>query len=186
MIEWKAADPTASTFGGTRREVLRIGFADTIHGIQQIGFNPTSQPGDHDYGLLYIAAGDGGVVGEGSPGKVTNVPQDLRVPQGKILRIDPRGTNGPTETTGSRPTIPLWVSRAPRLEKSTPLACVIPSASAGIRAKVIGCFWRTSASGTSNRSMKCVPETTLDGVNGRAHLCLRLANPPVGSFPAYR
>ena len=52
------------------------------------------QPGDKDYGLLYIAVGDGGVVGEESPGRVTTVPQDLRVPQGKILRIDPRGTNG--------------------------------------------------------------------------------------------
>lgn len=67
VIEWKAADPTASTFSGTRREVLRLGFADTIHEIQQISLNPTSQPGDQDYGLLYIAAGDGGVVGEEAP-----------------------------------------------------------------------------------------------------------------------
>jgi glucose/arabinose dehydrogenase len=94
VTEWKATDPSASTFSGTRREMLRLGFADTIHGIQQIGFNPTSRPGDQDYGLLYIGAGDGGVVGEESPGMVTTVPQDLRVPQGKILRIDPRGTNG--------------------------------------------------------------------------------------------
>jgi len=94
VTEWKAADPAASTFKGTRREVLRFGFADTIHGLQQISFNPTAQPGDKDYGLLYIAVGDGGVVGEESPGMVTTVPQDLRVPQGKILRIDPRGTNG--------------------------------------------------------------------------------------------
>lgn len=91
VIEWKAADPTASTFSGTRREVLRLGFADTIHGIQQIGFNPTSQPGDQDYGLLYIAAGDGGVVGEGSPGKVINVLQDLRVLQGKNPANRPAG-----------------------------------------------------------------------------------------------
>lgn len=59
VTEWKATDPSASTFSGTRREVLRLGFADTIHGIQQIDFNPTSQPGDQDYGLLYIAVGDG-------------------------------------------------------------------------------------------------------------------------------
>lgn len=94
VTEWKAADPSADTFTGTRREVLRLGFADTIHGLQQVGFNPTAQPGDKDYGLLYIAAGDGGVVGEENPGKVTTVPQDLRVPQGKILRIDPQGANG--------------------------------------------------------------------------------------------
>ncbi|MDQ3824464.1 MAG: hypothetical protein M3319_07715 [Actinomycetota bacterium] len=64
LTEWKAADPSADTFRGTQREILRIGFFDTIHGIQQIAFNPTSRPGDEDYGLLYMAVGDGGVVGE--------------------------------------------------------------------------------------------------------------------------
>ena len=31
-----------------------------IHAIQQIDFNPTAEPGDDDYGLLYLAVGDGG------------------------------------------------------------------------------------------------------------------------------
>ncbi|MDQ3900322.1 MAG: PQQ-dependent sugar dehydrogenase [Actinomycetota bacterium] len=31
---------------------------------------------------------------------VTTVPQDLRVPHGKVLRIDPRGTNGANEQYG--------------------------------------------------------------------------------------
>ncbi|MEV1290145.1 PQQ-dependent sugar dehydrogenase [Micromonospora sp. NPDC049679] len=85
VTEWTAADPSANTFSGTHREVLRLGFASYIHAIQQIDFNPTARPRDKDYGLLYVAAGDGGI------GVSTNVPQDLAVPQGKILRIDPMG-----------------------------------------------------------------------------------------------
>ncbi|MGH3754493.1 MAG: PQQ-dependent sugar dehydrogenase [Pseudonocardiaceae bacterium] len=88
LIEWTAADPSARTFGGTRREVLRLAFGSLIHGIQEIGFNPTAKPGDDDYGLLYIAVGDGG------NGVGSDDPQKLGIPQGKILRIDPLGTNG--------------------------------------------------------------------------------------------
>lgn len=88
ITEWTADDPSADTFSGTRREILRIGFAGTVHGIQQIDFNPTARPHDPDRGLLYVAVGDG------SEGFRNTEPQDLSLPHGKILRIDPRGTNG--------------------------------------------------------------------------------------------
>ncbi|GAA2359785.1 PQQ-dependent sugar dehydrogenase [Nonomuraea africana] len=88
--EWTATDPKADTFQGTRREVLRLGFGSNIHGIQQIDFNPTAKPGDEDYGLLYIAAGDGG------RGVTTDMPQDLGGPYGKLLRIDPTDTSAGT------------------------------------------------------------------------------------------
>ncbi|MFB4264952.1 PQQ-dependent sugar dehydrogenase [Nonomuraea sp. GTA35] len=88
IIEWTAADPRAGVFSGTRREVLRLGFSGQSHGIQQIDFNPGARPGDADYGLLYIAAGDGG------RGASSDDPQNLAIPQGKILRIDPTGTDG--------------------------------------------------------------------------------------------
>jgi glucose/arabinose dehydrogenase len=87
VTEWTADDPAAGTFGGSRREVLRIGFAGQIHGIQQIDFNPNARPGDADYGKLYLAVGDGG------RGVANDEPQDLSIPHGKMLRIDPRGTN---------------------------------------------------------------------------------------------
>jgi hypothetical protein len=87
--EWTATDPRADTFSGTHREILRIGVAGQIHAIQQIDFRPNAHPHDADYGLLYIASGDGG---QGA-GNDNDDPQDLAIPQGKILRIDPLGTN---------------------------------------------------------------------------------------------
>jgi Glucose / Sorbosone dehydrogenase len=87
ITEWTATDPAADTFAGSRREVLRIGFGGQIHGVQEINFNPTAKPGDSDYGLLYLAVGDGG------QGVRNTDPQNMAMPHGKLLRIDPRGTN---------------------------------------------------------------------------------------------
>lgn len=87
LTEWTATNPKADTFSGTRREVLRLGFNGQVHGIQQIDFNPFARRRDADYGQLYIAAGDGG------RGVSSDDPQNLAIPQGKLLRIDPLGTN---------------------------------------------------------------------------------------------
>jgi hypothetical protein len=87
VTEWTARNPSGAIFEGQRREVLRLGFAGQVHGIQQIDFNPTARKSEPDYGLLYIAVGDGG------QGVVRDVPQDLAMPHGKILRIAPFGTN---------------------------------------------------------------------------------------------
>ncbi|MCD5312102.1 PQQ-dependent sugar dehydrogenase [Kineosporia babensis] len=87
ITEWTAKDSSANTFRGTHREVLRIGFTGRVHGIQQIDFNSTARRGDRDYGLLYLAVGDGG------QGATKTDPQNLAMPHGKILRIDPDGSN---------------------------------------------------------------------------------------------
>ena len=92
--EWKATDPAAGTFSGTHREILRIGFGGRIHGIQEINFNSHAKRGDADYGLLYLAVGDGGV------GVNNTDPQNLAIPHGKLLRIDPFGTNAPNGKYG--------------------------------------------------------------------------------------
>jgi glucose/arabinose dehydrogenase len=95
ITEWTADQPAASTFKGERREVMRLAFPGYIHGIQQIAFNPYATKGRGDFGLLYLAVGDGGAVGAAAEdGRESNVPQDLEVPQGKILRIDPRARDG--------------------------------------------------------------------------------------------
>ncbi len=102
VTEWTADDPSADTFTGTSREMFRFRFVGQTHAIQQIDFNPTAEPGDDDYGLLYLAVGDGGH-GVNSPD-----PQDLKTPAGKILRIDPAGTNGPNGQYGIPESNP-WV-----------------------------------------------------------------------------
>lgn len=87
ITEWKATDPSAETFAGTHREIMRIPFGGRVHTVQQIAFNPTAEPGSAEHGILYILVGDGGNgVGNGNP-------QDLATPQGKVLRIDPTGSD---------------------------------------------------------------------------------------------
>lgn len=102
VTEWTADDPAADSFAGTRRELFRYRFASQIHAIQQIDFNPTAEPGDDDYGLLYLAVGDGGY------GVESDIPQRLSDPSGKILRIDPAGTDSPNGQYGVPDTNP-WV-----------------------------------------------------------------------------
>jgi glucose/arabinose dehydrogenase len=93
VTEWHTDDPRGSTFSGTHREVLRIEFPGTIHGIQEITFNPLAAAGSPEYGLLYIGVGEGGSV-------VAELVDNSGTPTsalGTILRIDPRGddsTNG--------------------------------------------------------------------------------------------
>ncbi len=92
--EWTATDPAANTFSGTVREILRIEQPYPDHNVGQLAFNPNAKQDDADYGILYIATGDGG--SDGFPISRTDPidnAQDLSTPLGKILRIDPLGSN---------------------------------------------------------------------------------------------
>ena len=101
VTEWTADDPAADTFAGTSREVLRIGFAGQIHGIQQIDFNPTAQPGDEDYGLLYLAVGDGGI------GVSTTTRRTWPRRTARSCGSTRAGTNGPNGQYGIPATNPF-------------------------------------------------------------------------------
>ena len=59
------------------------------HNGGQLGFNPLAAPGDPDFGLLYIGSADGG-----SGGDPLDLAQNLGSILGKVLRIDPLGSNG--------------------------------------------------------------------------------------------
>jgi glucose/sorbosone dehydrogenase len=87
LVEWTDTNINDTTFQGTARELLRIGFNDIVHPMGDLIFNPLAQPGDEDYRNLYIANGDG-AAGE-TPGDQHPTPQRLDALQGKILRITP-------------------------------------------------------------------------------------------------
>ena len=86
LIEWTDTNIRNSTFEGTAREILRVGF-DRNHPMADLLFDPLARPGHDDYGNLYISIGDG-AQGE-TPGPGHNLPQQLNALVGKILRITP-------------------------------------------------------------------------------------------------
>ena len=86
---WIARDPGAATYDGSApRELLRLQQPFGNHNGGQLSFNPTASTGDADFGMLYVGSADGG-----SGGDPLNLAQDLGSAFGKILRIDPLGSN---------------------------------------------------------------------------------------------
>jgi glucose/arabinose dehydrogenase/mono/diheme cytochrome c family protein len=104
VSEWKAAQPGASPFKGTSRELFRVDMVTGMHGVQELTFNPNSKPGDEDYGLLYVGIGDGACVESGFPFLVQNIEQ----PWGSIFRIDPKGNNSANGKYGVPSTNPFF------------------------------------------------------------------------------
>ena len=92
ITEWGANDPAANEFEGTRRELLRVAHVVDrfFHPYGYAGFNPTAQPVDEDYGLLYTSGSDLGFSNGGGPNAI-NPGQLQRLDSlvGAILRIDP-------------------------------------------------------------------------------------------------
>ncbi len=89
LLEWIAQNAAAAAYdGGLPRELFRAAQPYGNHNAGETAFNPLAQPGDNDYGLLYIGMADGG-----SGGDPLNMAQNLSSIFGKILRIDPLGNN---------------------------------------------------------------------------------------------
>ena len=89
LLEWTARTPDAATYDGeTPRELLRFEQPFRNHNGGQIVFNPLASSGDADFGLLYIGVADGG-----SGGDPLSLAQNLDSGFGKILRIDPLGSD---------------------------------------------------------------------------------------------
>ena len=102
ITEWHATDPRASTFSGTRRELLRVAHVvmNLTHPYGNVEFDPTARPGDPDYGLLYTSGSDLGFSNGGGP-NANNPTQTQRLDSviTAILRFDPRS---PAETGGTK------------------------------------------------------------------------------------
>ncbi len=96
LHEWTAEDPTADIYdGGAPREVMRFEQPFPNHNAGHLAFDPLAEPGDSEYGLLYIGSADGG-----SGGDPLNLSQNLSNAFGKVLRIDPLGSDSPNGQYG--------------------------------------------------------------------------------------
>jgi len=89
LLEWTAKDPRAAAYdGGAPKEIFRAASPFVNHNGGQIAFNTLARARDADFGLLYVGLADGG-----SGGDPMNLAQNLSSAFGKILRIDPLGSN---------------------------------------------------------------------------------------------
>jgi len=96
LLEWTARDASADTYdGGQPRELLRIEQPFGNHNAGHLAFNPLAAPGDPDFGMLYVGVADGG-----SGGDPLDLSQNLSSIFGKILRIDPMGSNSANGSYG--------------------------------------------------------------------------------------
>jgi len=92
--EWTASTPSATTFSGTSREVMRMSMPSQGHTVGMIAFNPNATSASHpDHGLLYVSMGDTG----DNRSYAVNA-QNLASPYGKVLRLDPTPSGGGTYT----------------------------------------------------------------------------------------
>jgi glucose/arabinose dehydrogenase len=103
LLEWTAKNPAATSYdGGPPREIFRVAQPYGNHNGGEITFNNLAAPNSPEYGLLYVGSADGG-----SGGDPQNVSQNLASVFGKILRIDPLGTNSANGKYGIPPSNPF-------------------------------------------------------------------------------
>ena len=89
LLEWSTKTPHDSIYAGqSPRELVRYEQPFRNHNGGHLGFNPLAAPGSADFGMLYMGAADGG-----SGGDPLNLSQNPMSAFGKILRLDPMGSN---------------------------------------------------------------------------------------------
>jgi hypothetical protein len=103
LLEWTAKSPEAGAYdGGPPRELMRFEQPFANHNGGHITFNPLASERDAEAGWLYVGSADGG-----SGGDPLNLGQNLGSAFGKILRIDPLGTNSANGRYGIPPDNPF-------------------------------------------------------------------------------
>ncbi|CAK9037553.1 Alpha-L-fucosidase (Alpha-L-fucoside fucohydrolase) [Durusdinium trenchii] len=109
LFEWSfASEGELQQTLQSSREVYRVRFPAGHHVGQQIGFNPTAQSGEDDYGNLYMTFGESGGKNNAagmndfsSDTIITTAPQDPLTPLGKIIRINPLASGADSFTIPS-------------------------------------------------------------------------------------
>jgi glucose/arabinose dehydrogenase len=84
LAEWTFDFNTDQVTTNSYRELFRVNMPGGDHPIKQARFNPYAQPGDEDYGLLYMTHGD-----SSNQDSLNDDPQDLGDLMGKMIRINP-------------------------------------------------------------------------------------------------
>jgi hypothetical protein len=89
LLEWTAKNPAAAAYdGGPPKELLRVAQPFANHNAGEVAFNLLTPANSPEFGLLYVGSADGG-----SGGDPMNLSQNLGSIFGKILRIDPLGSD---------------------------------------------------------------------------------------------
>ena len=108
LLEWTAKTPGAGAYDGPApRELIRIRQPFANHNAGHLAFNPLAAAGAADDGLLYMGVADGG-----SGGDPLELAQNPASVFGKILRIDPLGSNSTNKRYGIPPSNPFVKSTA--------------------------------------------------------------------------
>ena len=96
VVEWQATFGSGGEVTGLTnpREVYRVATPSAQHPIKEAAFNPFAQPGDEDYGLLYVLHPDGHAFNQGT-GLAGNTPL------GKVVRVNPLASGGSPYTVPS-------------------------------------------------------------------------------------
>jgi hypothetical protein len=96
LLEWTAKDAASAQYdGGPPRELFRVAQPFANHNAGQLAFNPLAAAGTPEAGWMYVGSADGG-----SGGDPMNLSQNLGSVFGKILRIDPLGTDSANKQYG--------------------------------------------------------------------------------------
>ncbi|MEQ1758813.1 MAG: PQQ-dependent sugar dehydrogenase [Vicinamibacterales bacterium] len=96
LVEWIASDAAAASYEGSApREVIRLRQPFANHNGGHLAFNPLATPEAPDFGLLYMGIADGG-----NGGDPMRMAQNLASAFGKIVRIDPLGSNSANRKYG--------------------------------------------------------------------------------------
>ena len=96
LLEWTAKTPSAASYDGAApRELMRLRQPFANHNAGQLAFNPNAAAGSPDFGLLFVGVADGG-----SGGDPLKMAQNMGNIFGKILRIDPLGSNSANKKYG--------------------------------------------------------------------------------------
>ena len=141
-------EPGAATYdGGPPRELIRLEQPFANHNGGHIAFNPLAAPGSPNSGCSM------GVADGGSGGDPLNLSQNLGSAFGKILRIDPLGTNSANKQYGIPAGNPFVGQDRARSARSTPTASQPAALRLGL-AKRRACSSPTSARTSSRRSAR--------------------------------